>query len=91
VNRFEKNYDSFTPAMVDDIIVDLDEAIDTSNKVGENLTQIEIKLDEMLFELREMLDFSLQRTEYIRKIKIYFGDMYENLIKFKGLSEKLPP
>jgi hypothetical protein len=45
----------------------------------------------MLFELREMLDFSLQRTEYIRKIKIYFGDMYENLIKFKGLSEKLPP
>jgi hypothetical protein len=38
VNRFEKNYDSFTTAMVDDIIADLDEAIDTSNKVGDNLT-----------------------------------------------------
>ena len=34
VNKFEKNYDSFTPAMVDDILADLDEAIDTSNKVG---------------------------------------------------------
>ena len=27
----------------------------------------------------------------MRKIKIHFGDMYENLIKFKELSEKLPP
>jgi len=76
--------------MVDDILADLDEAIDTSNKVGDNLTQIGIKLDEMLIEMRDMLDSSLQRSEYMRKIKIHFGDMYENLIKFKELSDKLP-
>ena len=38
VNKFEKNYDSFTPAMIDDNLADLDDAIDTSNKVGDNLT-----------------------------------------------------
>ena len=91
VNKFEKNYDSFTPAMVDDILADLDEAIDTSNKVGETLIQIEIKLDDMLIEIREMLDTSLQRQDYIRKIKMLFGDMFENLLKFKELTEKLPP
>ena len=53
ITEFQKDYDKFTAEMVDEIIKDLDEEIESQAQIGEDLVQHRIEIDEMITQLSD--------------------------------------